>query len=187
MFRRNAAKRAQKQKEDFRMQPLYDPEAVRPMWEELSQCGVTPLKAAADVDAALAMPGTTLLVVNSVCGCAAGGARPGVTKALQNSVIPDHLTTVFAGVDMEATARARELMPKVLPSSPSVAIFKDGAPVYVLERRQIERMNASEIAAELARAFSQHCTRQGPSVSPEVYGQVVHARQCGSQIPSFRG
>ena len=88
---------------------------------------------------------------------------------------------------MEATARARELMPKVLPSSPAVAVFKDGAPVYVLERRQIERMNASEIAAELAQAFNQHCTRQGPSVSPELYGKVVHARQCGSQIPSFRG
>jgi putative YphP/YqiW family bacilliredoxin len=169
------------------MQPLYDPEAVRPMWEELSQCGVTPLRAAADVDAALAMPGTTLIVVNSICGCAAGGARPGVTKALQNAVIPDHLTTVFAGVDMEATARARELMPKVLPSSPSVALFKDGALVYALERRHIERMNANEIAGELVKAFSQHCTRQGPSVSPDVYGQVVHARQCGSQIPSFRG
>src|SRR5579864_2006778 len=114
------------------MQPTYDPESVRPMWEELAQCGVTPLKSAADVDAAVANPGTTLVVVNSVCGCAAGGARPGVTKALQNSVIPDHLTTVFAGIDMEATARARELMPNVLPSSPSVAIFKDGTPVYVL-------------------------------------------------------
>jgi putative YphP/YqiW family bacilliredoxin len=169
------------------MQPLYDPEAVRPMWEELSQCGVKPLKAAADVDAAVAMPGTTLVVVNSICGCAAGGARPGVTKALQNAVIPDNLTTVFAGVDMEATARARELMPNVRPSSPSVALFKDGAPVYVLERRHIERMNAQEIAAELVRAFAQHCTRQGPSVAPEVYAQVVNVRQCGSQIPSFRG
>jgi len=86
---------------------------------------------------------------------------------------------------MEATARARELMPKVLPSSPSVALFRNGALVYVLERRQIERMNASEIAAELAKAFSQHCSRQGPSVSPDVYGQVVHARQCGSQIPAL--
>ena len=169
------------------MQPIYDPESVRPMWEELSQCGVTPLKSAADVDAAVAKPGTTLVVVNSVCGCAAGGARPGVTKALQNSVIPDQLTTVFAGVDMEAVARARELMPTVRPSSPSVAIFKDGDPIYVLERRQIERMSASDIAAELARAFTEHCTRQGPSVPPEVYGQVVHARQCGSSIPSFRG
>ena len=88
---------------------------------------------------------------------------------------------------MEATARARELMPKVPPSSPSVALFKDGALVYALERRHIERMNPNEIAGELVKAFSQHCTRQGPSVSPDVYEQVVHARQCGSQIPSFRG
>jgi len=169
------------------MQPLYDPEAVRPMWEELAQCGVTPLGTAADVDAALAKPGTTLLVVNSICGCAAGGARPGVTQALQSAVIPDHLTTVFAGVDREATARARERMPEVPPSSPSVALFQDGALVYALERRHIERMTGDEIAGELVRAFGQHCTRKGPSVPPDVYGQVVHARQCGSQIPSFRG
>jgi putative YphP/YqiW family bacilliredoxin len=82
------------------MQPLYDPEAVRPMWEELAQCGVTPLQTAADVDAALAQPGTTMVMVNSICGCAAGGARPGVTKALPNTAIPDQMTTVFSGGDM---------------------------------------------------------------------------------------
>jgi bacilliredoxin len=169
------------------MQPLYDVEAVRPMWEELAQCGVTPLKSAADVDAVLARPGTTLIVVNSVCGCAAGGARPGVTRALQATVIPDHLTTVFAGVDMEATIRARQRMPEIAPSSPSVALFKDGALVHALERRHIERMTPEDVAAELQRAFSQHCTRTGPSVPAEVYARVVHARQCGSQIPSFRG
>ncbi len=168
------------------MQPMYDPEAVRPMWEELAACGVTPLKSAADVDAAVAKPGTTLLVVNSVCGCAAGGARPGVTKALQSAVIPDQLTTVFAGVDMEAVARARQLMPEVRPSSPAVAIFKDGAPVYVLERWQIEQMGPDMIAAELSRAFTEHCSAKGPSVSSEVYSQVAHAKQCGSTIPKFR-
>jgi len=164
------------------MQPLYDPNAVRPMWEELAQCGVRPLKSAADVDEALARSGTTLIVVNSICGCAAGSARPGITQALQSAVIPDHLTTVFAGVDMEATQRARERMPEVAPSSPCVGLFKDGTPVYVLERRHIERRMPDEIAAELQKAFQQHCTRKGPSVPPEVYGQVVHARQCGSQI-----
>ena len=92
------------------MQPLYDPEAVRPMWEELAECGVTPLRTVGEVDDALQKPGTTLVVVNSVCGCAAGAARPGVTRALQSSVIPDHLNTVFAGVDREATERAREHM-----------------------------------------------------------------------------
>ena len=169
------------------MQPLYDPEAVRPMWEELAQCGVTPLRTAAEVDTALDKPGTTLIVVNSICGCAAGGARPGVTQALQSTVIPDHLTTVFAGVDREAAERARERMPEVPPSSPSVAIFRDAALVYMLERRHIERMTVDEIAGELMIAFRQHCARKGPSVPPDVYDKVVHARQCGSQIPSFSG
>ena len=169
------------------MQPLYDPEAVRPMWEELAQCGVTPLRTAAEVDTALDKPGTTLIVVNSICGCAAGGARPGVTQALQSTVIPDHLTTVFAGIDREETERAREHMPEVPPSSPSVAIFRDGALVSMLERRHIERMTVDEIAGELMIAFRQHCARKGPSVPPDVYDKVVHARQCGSQIPSFSG
>ena len=84
------------------MQPLYDPEAVRPMEEELTHCGVDPLRTAQEVDEALKAKGTTLIMVNSVCGCAAGSARPGVTKALQNKIIPDHLKTVFAGVDREA-------------------------------------------------------------------------------------
>jgi len=169
------------------MQPLYDPEAVRPMWEELAQCGVSPLRTAADVDDVLAKPGTALVVVNSICGCAAGGARPGVTQALQGALIPDHLTTVFAGVDMEATQRARERMPEIPPSSPSVGLFRDGVLVYALERRHIERMMPDQIAGELEKAFRQYCTRKGPSVSADVYGQVVHARQCGSQIPRFSG
>lgn len=167
-------------------QPLYDPEAVRPMWEELAQCGITPLKTAADVDAFLAVPGTAMILVNSICGCAAGGARPGVTQALQAAVIPDHLATVFAGVDMEATQRARERMPEIAPSSPSVGLFKDGALVYALERRHIERMMPEQIAGELEKAFRQHCARRGPSVPADVYAQVVHTRQCGSQIPRFR-
>jgi bacilliredoxin len=169
------------------MQPLYDLEAVRPMWEELAQCGVTPLRTVADVDAALSKPGTTLVVVNSICGCAAGNARPGITKALQGAVIPDQLTTVFAGVDREATERARSRMPEVSPSSPSVALFQDGVLIYSLERRHIERMSADEVSEELRKAFLQHCSRKGPSVPFDVYRKVVHARQCGSQIPTFPG
>lgn len=169
------------------MQPLYDREAVRPMWEELAQCGVTPLKTAADVDAVLAKPGTALIVVNSVCGCAAGSARPGITKALQSAVIPDHLTTVFAGIDREATERSRERMAEVQPSSPMVGLFKDGALVYALERRHIEQMGVDQIAGELAEAFRKHCRRAGPSVPGDVYEKIVQARQCGSQIPSYRG
>lgn len=169
------------------MQPFYDRETVRPMWEELAQCGVVPLQSSEEVDAALGLPGTTLVVVNSICGCAAGAARPGITKALQSAIIPDHLTTVFAGVDREATERAREHMSEVQPSSPSVALFKDGTAIYVLERRHLERMNAEQISSELSKAFQQHCTRMGPSVPPDIYEKVVHARQCGSTIPAFRG
>jgi putative YphP/YqiW family bacilliredoxin len=144
-----------------------------------------PLRTAAEVDNLLDSPGTALIVVNSICGCAAGGARPGVAKALQGPVIPDHLSTVFAGVDREATERARERMVDVAPSSPSIALFKDGTLVYALERRHIERMGVDDIARELAKVFRQHCARTGPSVPADVYEKVVHARQCGSRISSF--
>jgi bacilliredoxin len=165
------------------MPSMYDREAVQWMWEELEQCGVKSLTTDAEVDSALQKPGTTLVVVNSVCGCAAGAARPGITRALQSNVIPDHLTAVFAGVDTEATERARAHMPKIPPSSPAVAIFKDGVLVYSLERRHIQLMNVAEVSAELERAFRQHCTGKGPSVSPEVYRKSAHALQCGSTIP----
>lgn len=167
------------------MQPLYDPEAVRPMWEELAQCGVEPLKTPEEVDRAVAQTGTTLLVVNSVCGCAGGIARPGITRALQHERIPDHLTTVFAGVDREATERAREHMTNVAPSSPSIALFEDGKVVHMLERRHIELMAEDDVAENLAQAFDAHCSRRGPSVPREVYEKVVHARRCGSGIPLY--
>ena len=167
------------------MQPIYDPQAVRPMWEELAQCGVDPLTSAEEVDAALGEPGTTLIVVNSVCGCAAGSARPGVTRALQHGVIPDHLKTVFAGVDRDATERARQHMEGIPPSSPSVALFKDGALVHMLERRHIEMMNEEMVAQNLIEAFEKHCSRKGPSVPQEVYESVVTSRQCGSSVPLF--
>ncbi|HLE21399.1 MAG TPA: BrxA/BrxB family bacilliredoxin [Vicinamibacteria bacterium] len=151
------------------MQPFYDPEAVRPMWEALAECGLTPLHSSGEVDATLQEAGTTLVMVNSVCGCAGGIARPGVMLALQHDVIPDHLTMVFAGVDREATERARERMVGIAPSSPSVALFKDGRLVHMLERRHIERMTAQEVAGNLAVAFDQHCERKGPSVASEIF------------------
>lgn len=167
------------------MQPLYDPEAVRPMWEELAQCGVTPVKTAEAVDEALKQSGTTLMVVNSVCGCAAGSARPGVTRALQHATIPDHLVTVFAGVDRDATERARQHMVDVPPSSPAVALFKDGKLVHMLERRHIEMMNEEMVAQNLAEAFERHCARKGPSVAPEVYENLVSEKRCGSSVPLY--
>lgn len=167
------------------MQPLYDPEAVKPMWQELQNVGVEPLTTPESVDEAVKKDGSTLIVVNSVCGCAAGGARPGVMKALQHSVIPDNLGTVFAGVDREAVQRAREHMSEVPPSSPCIALFKEGKPVFVLERFQIEQMNADMIAGALSQAFDKECSRQGPSIPPEEYEKINPVQKCGSSIPVF--
>ncbi len=165
--------------------PLYDPQAVRPMWQELADCAVTPLHTTGEVDDMLARPGTALVVVNSVCGCAAGSARPGVTRALQHDRIPDQLATVFAGVDRDATDRARAHMAGIPPSSPSIALFRDGEVVHMLERRHIERMTPEMVAANLVEAFEAHCARPGPSVPKEVYEASARERMCGSGVPRF--
>ncbi len=150
------------------MQALYNPETVRPMWEELQNIGVRPLKTAGEVDEVMKKKGSTLMVINSVCGCAAGHARPGIALALQHSLIPDQLVTVFAGVDREATQRAREYIPDITPSSPAVALFEDGRLVYMLHR-QIEMMDARSVAVELTRAFDNYCSKTGPSVPKEIF------------------
>jgi len=168
------------------MPPIYDPVQVRPMWEELANVGVRPLTTPEEVDQVIPNnPGTVLCVVNSVCGCAAGNARPGVCLALQNEVIPDELVTVFAGMDQEAVAQARGYMSQVPPSSPCIAIFKEGKPVFVMERRHIERMSALNIANALIGAFNELCTRKGPSVAPEVFEQNEHKEICGSSLDRF--
>ncbi len=166
------------------MQPLYDPEAVRPMWEELQNVGIRPLSKAEEVDEAITnSPGTTLVVVNSVCGCAAGSARPGVMLALQNKVIPDTLGTVFAGMDHDAVQRARQHMSEVPPSSPCIALFKDGKPAFVMERRHIEQMNNEMVANTLKQAFNEHCSAEGPSIPTEEFDKINPVKQCGSSIP----
>ncbi len=168
------------------MQPLYDPEAVRPMFEELEHVGVRSLHTPEEVDEVLnEKEGTTLVIVNSVCGCAAGGARPGVTKALQHKTIPDRYVTVFAGVDRAAVEQARGYMTGVMPSSPAIALFKDGELVHMLERHHIERMDANAVAFNLSAAFDKFCSKQGPSVSPEVYAKLQPEQQCGSSIPLY--
>src|SRR5204863_9197110 len=117
------------------------------------------LRTAADVDAAVtSTPGTLMIVVNSICGCAAGKARPGVALALRNDLKPDRVATVFAGADIEATERARGYFTGYPPSSPSIGLLRDGKLVYMLERRQIEGRDAQTIAEELKKAFDQHCT-----------------------------
>lgn len=130
---------------------------VRPMREELTRAGVEELRTAAEVDATLPQHGTTLVVVNSVCGCAARNARPAVALALRNGTLPDRSVTVFAGQDLEATARAREYFHGYPPSSPSLALLKDGDLVHMIERHGIEGRDADEIAEELAQAFDRYC------------------------------
>ena len=127
------------------------------MRAELTRLGFEDLRTAEAVDAAVNQPGTTMLVVNSVCGCAAGKARPGIALALTKGKRPDHLTTVFAGADLEATEQARGHFAPYPPSSPSIALLKDGKLVYMMERRQIEGQSADMIAAELRKAFELHC------------------------------
>ena len=130
---------------------------IAPMRAELADAGVQELRSSADVDQALASPGTVMIVVNSVCGCAAGKARPGIVMALEHERRPDVAATVFAGADIEATERARQAFLPYPPSSPSVAILRDGKLVYMLERRQIETRDARSIAAMLMQAFDEHC------------------------------
>jgi putative YphP/YqiW family bacilliredoxin len=130
---------------------------VRPMREELTRWGVEELKTAQDVDAALAQEGTTLVVVNSVCGCAARNARPAIALALQHANRPDRATTVFAGQDVEAVSEARSHFPGYPPSSPSIALLKDGELVYMMERHQIEGRDADLIAEDLTEAFDRFC------------------------------
>lgn len=140
---------------------MYPEFMIAPMREELTRFGVRELRTAGEVDEALTRtPGTTMVVVNSVCGCAAGKARPGVALALQHAVKPDHVATVFAGADVEATERARGYFTGYPPSSPSIGLLRDGKLVYMMERHQIENQDAHAIAARLTAAFDEHCARQ---------------------------
>jgi putative YphP/YqiW family bacilliredoxin len=137
---------------------MYPEIMVIPMREELTRLGIEELRAAADVDNALQnQPGTTMVVVNSICGCAAGRMRPAVRLALQNATKPDKVVTVFAGQDKEATDRARSYFTGFPSSSPSIAILRDGQLVYMMQRSQIETRDAQAIANDLRAAFDQHC------------------------------
>jgi putative YphP/YqiW family bacilliredoxin len=138
---------------------MYPEMMVIPMREELTRVGIKETRTAEEVDAALATPGTTLLVVNSICGCAAGKMRPGVRLALQNATRPDQAVTVFAGQDREATDRARSYFAGNPPTSPAVAILRDGKLVYLMQRSAIEVNTAQAIAGELARAFDEFCAK----------------------------
>ncbi|MBB3113005.1 putative YphP/YqiW family bacilliredoxin [Paenibacillus phyllosphaerae] len=131
---------------------------VQPMRDDLTRLGIEELRTPEDVEEKVpSAKGTALIVINSVCGCAAGQCRPGVAQALEHDITPDHLYTVFAGQDKEATAKAREYFAPYPPSSPSIALMKDGELVHFIERHQIENRSAADIAADLTSAFDRFC------------------------------
>ncbi len=139
---------------------MYDEMMVAPMRQELTRLGLQETRTAQEVDAVLGTKkGTVLVVVNSVCGCAAGNARPAIALAVKNANLPDKMITVFAGNDRDATQRAREYFTGFRPSSPSIALLRDGQVVKMLERNQIEGRNATEIATDLKSAFDQYCAK----------------------------
>ena len=140
---------------------MYDERLVAPMRQDLTRLGVKEMRTPEEVDQQLTQEkGTTMVVVNSVCGCAARNARPAVASALRHAVKPDHLTTVFAGQDVEATTKARSYFTGYPPSSPQIGLLKDGQVVFMLERWQIEGRSADEIAKDLVGAFDQFCAPQ---------------------------
>ena len=147
----------------------YPEQLVKPMREELTRLGVTELRDAASVDDALsnAAGKTQLLIINSVCGCAAANARPAVSLSKQSEIQPDEMLTVFAGQDLEATSRSRDYLAGIAPSSPFIVLLSGGDPVYVLERRHIEGRSASAIALDLVKAYETHCSTNGSSQAAE--------------------
>lgn len=167
--------------------PIYPPDAVMPFRDELSAVGIKDLLTPEDVDKAVARPGVTLCVINSICGCAGGTARPAVAMALQNKVIPDQLTAAFAGMERDAVNKVREYHADVAPpSSPSIVVFKDGRVVEMFGRERIEQRSAAEVAADLVEAFNKHCTKSGPSIPPEQFAKLTNVQACGSSIPRRR-
>jgi putative YphP/YqiW family bacilliredoxin len=135
---------------------------VAPMREELTRLGIAEARTAEDVDHVVNQPGTTMIVVNSICGCAAGRMRPAVRMALQNSLRPEKMITVFAGQDKDATERARSYFTGYPPSSPAIAILQDGKLVYMMQRGDIETREASDICQDLKTAFNKFCAKPAP-------------------------
>lgn len=167
--------------------PMYDQNAVQPMRDALVAVGFKEILTPQDADEAINVQDdkTVLVMINSVCGCAAGSARPGISLALQNDKIPDVLTTAFAGQERDAVDRVRQLIGTFPPSSPSIALFKNGKPLYFMPRQHIEGRTAEDIAQDWKAIFDEHCTNTGPSISQENFEKVKYAVSCGSKIPLF--
>ncbi len=169
--------------------PNYPSEPIVPLREELHVVGFESLNTPEEVEKAVkGTKGITMCVINSVCGCAAGAARPGIALALQNGKIPDRLVTVFAGMEKDAVDLVRGLhAKKAPPSSPSIIFFKDGECIAVMERGHIEGRPPQEIAEDLVAVFDKLCTKAGPSIPPEKFATLSHAKICGSTIPRYKG
>jgi putative YphP/YqiW family bacilliredoxin len=169
--------------------PMYDQNAVQPMRDELLAVGFKELLTPDDVEKAINVNDdkTVLVMINSVCGCAAGSARPGVSLALQNNIIPDKLYTGFAGQERDAVDKIRSYVEGYPPSSPSIALFKNGKLIHFHPRYEIEGRTADDIADDLRTIFNQHCSKEGPSVPKEHFDKVMHAKVCGSKIPLYNG
>ena len=168
--------------------PTYDPETVQPMRDELTATGFEELLSPDDVDRVFEenQKGTILLFINSVCGCAAGSARPGVNLSLQYHTIPDRLVTVFAGQEKEAVEYIRQkFLSDFMPSSPFIAIFKDGQLVHTIQRFEIEGAHPDEVAYRLEEVFDEHCSRKGPSIRPEQFEKIKKYRGSSSSIQRF--
>jgi len=166
--------------------PIYDPDSVQPMREELTYVGFDELQTPEQVDEHLSIVNdkTTFVFINSVCGCAAGSARPGISIALQGSVIPDNIVTVFAGQDKTAVELVRsKYLTDFPPSSPSAALIKNGEVLFMLPRHNIEGRTPDEIGQILQEVFKKYCDKNGPSISKEKYDKLIHAKMCGSKIP----
>jgi putative YphP/YqiW family bacilliredoxin len=167
---------------------MYDQDAVQPMRDELIAVGFEELLNPESVEKVIEANDdkTALVFINSVCGCAAGSARPAVSLALQHSIIPDKLYTVFAGQEREAVDKVRRLVNGYPPSSPSIALFKNGELLHFVPRSNIEGYSAGQIAENLTTIFDQYCSAKGPSITPEQFAQVEYAKSCGSKIPKFK-
>jgi len=177
------------EKYEIQYRPNYDPAAVQYMRDELTNVGFAELKTLDEVDRALLQhPGDTiLLVINSVCGCAAGSARPGVALALQHNRIPDHLVSIFAGMDKKPLEYVRQrFLSDFIPSSPCFILFRNGNIEFIMERKDIVNKSPEEIADILIPLFDQKCTHRGPSISPEAYSRLDNVVMCSSNLPRYQ-
>ena len=175
---------------DIQYRPNYDPAAVQYMREELTHVGFKELLTSDQVDESLLQNNdeSVFLVVNSVCGCAAGSARPGIALALQHHIIPEHLVCTFAGMDKKPLEYIRQrFLSNYVPSSPCFALFRNGEIEFIMERKDLVNKSPEEIAEILTKVFDQKCKRPGPSISPEKYNTLDNVVMCSSNIPRYQG